>query len=252
MKTFLVTLAVSGSLLPAMAHAAQAEPAPAAQPAPTPAAQQQPVQLAAADTTADTATDSGQPLGDIVVTATRRETNLQATPIAISVVDPTIIRDRHVQSLLDLADGGVPSLRVATFEARQSAITIGIRGIVPFDQNQTAREPGVGVYLDGVYLGRSQGLNSQLFDVQRIEVLRGPQGTLFGRNTEGGALSIVSRAPTGQFGGGIEGGVGNLGAYNGGIHLDLPTVANFSVKLDGVLQHQGSITKNPLADQAGW
>ena len=142
-------------------------------------------------------------LETITVTATKRETNLQQTPIAISVVDPTIIRERHIESLLDLANGGVPSLRIATFEARQSAITIGIRGIVPFDQNQTAREPGVGVYLDGVYLGRSQGLNSQLFDVERIEVLRGPQGTLFGRNTEGGALSIVTKAPTGEFDGRI-------------------------------------------------
>jgi iron complex outermembrane receptor protein len=115
------------------------------------------------------------------------------------VVDTAMIADRHVQSLGDLADGGVPSLRVATFEARQSALTIGIRGIVPFDQNQTAREPGVGVYIDGVYLGRSQGLNASLFDVERIEVLKGPQGTLFGRNTEGGALSIVTKAPTGEF-----------------------------------------------------
>ncbi len=79
-----------------------------------------------------------------------------------------------------MADGTVPSLRVATFEARQSALTIGIRGIVPFDQNQTARDTGVGVYIDGVYLGRSQGLNAALFDIQRVEVLRGPQGTLFG------------------------------------------------------------------------
>jgi iron complex outermembrane receptor protein len=89
-----------------------------------------------------------------VVTATKRETNLQQTPIAISVISPTLIKDRHVQSLLDLADGGIPSLRVATFEARQSALTVGIRGIVPFDQNQTARDTGVGVYIDGIYLGR--------------------------------------------------------------------------------------------------
>jgi iron complex outermembrane receptor protein len=191
-------------------------------------------------------------LNMIVVTATKRETDLQQTPIAISVIDDQLIEDRHVQSLLDLADGGVPSLRVATFESRQSALTIGIRGIVPFDQNQVAREPGVGVYIDGVYLGRSQGLNAALFDVQRIEVLRGPQGTLFGRNTEGGALSIVTRAPTGEFGGRISAGVGNFGAYNGEIHLDLPALANFAVKIDGVIQHQGPTTENPASGQYGW
>lgn len=191
-------------------------------------------------------------LTDIVVTATKRETNLQKTPIAISVLGSDMVEKRHVQSLLDLADGGVPSLRVATFEARQSALTIGIRGIVPFDQNQVAREPGVGVYIDGVYLGRSQGLNAALFDVQRIEVLRGPQGTLFGRNTEGGALSIVTKAPTGEFDGRVQAGIGNYGAYNGEFHIDLPAVANFAVKVDGVLDHQDATTKNPATGQYGW
>lgn len=89
-------------------------------------------------------------LTEIVVTATKRETNLQKTPIAISVLAPEAIKDRHVQSLIDMADGVVPSLRVATFESRQTALTIGIRGIVPADANQTARDQGVGVYIDGV------------------------------------------------------------------------------------------------------
>ncbi|MBB3938587.1 iron complex outermembrane receptor protein [Novosphingobium fluoreni] len=196
------------------------------------------------------ADDTG--LGEIVVTATKRETNLQSTPIAISVVNTQVLKDRHVQSLYDLADGGVPSLRVATFEARQSALTIGIRGIVPLDANQPAREQGVGIYVDGVYLGRQHGLNAGLFDVERIEVLKGPQGTLFGRNTEGGALSIVSKAPSGVFGGRVDGGVGNYGAYNGDFHIDLPKMAGFSIKLDGVVQHQDATTKNPLAGQSGF
>jgi iron complex outermembrane recepter protein len=196
--------------------------------------------------------DAGGGLGEIVVTATKRETNLQKTPISISVMSAETLKDRKVQSLLDLADGGVPSLRIATFEARQSALTIGIRGIVPLDANQPAREQGVGIYIDGVYLGRQHGLNAALFDVERVEVLKGPQGTLFGRNTEGGALSIVSRAPTGEFGGRIEGGAGSLGAHNGSIHLDLPEVSGFSVKLDGVLQRQDAVTENPLAGQAGF
>lgn len=191
-------------------------------------------------------------LTEIVVTATKRETNLQKTPISISVMGAETIKERKVQSLLDLADGGVPSLRVATFEARQSALTIGIRGIVPLDANQPAREQGVGVYIDGVYLGRQHGLNTGLFDIERVEVLKGPQGTLFGRNTEGGALSLVSKTPTGEFGGSIDGGVGNIGSRNAAIHLNLPKFAGFSIKLDGVYQHQDAITKNPLADQAGW
>ena len=215
------------------------------------AADAKPADPAPAAAAADPADDAGQ-LKEIVVTATKRETSLQKTPIAISVLDPTVLKDRHVQSLLDLADGTVPSLRVATFEARQSALTIGIRGIVPFDQNQTARDTGVGVYIDGVYLGRSQGLNAALFDIERVEVLRGPQGTLFGRNTEGGALSIVTAKPTGKFGASVTAGIGNYGAYNSALHVNLPEWHNISVKLDGVLQHQNAFVTNPLPGAAGW
>jgi iron complex outermembrane receptor protein len=232
------------------ATGAQAARAPDA---PTPAAPaadgEANAQLARADQPATPAT---QGLGDIVVTATRRETNLQRTPLAISVVNTQVLQDRHVQSLYDFADGAVPSLRVATFEARQSALTVGIRGIVPLDANQPAREQGVGIYVDGVYLGRQHGLNAALFDVQRIEVLKGPQGTLFGRNTEGGALNIVSARPTGEFGGRISGGIGNFGSYNAEVHLNLPEIAGLRFKLDGVTQHQDATTTDPLAGSTGW
>ena len=204
----------------------------------------------AAPVTADPADQTG--LGEIVVTATKRETNLQKTPIAINVLSSQALTDRHVQSLYDLADGAVPSLRVATFEARQSALTIGIRGIVPLDANQPAREQGVGVYIDGVYLGRQHGLNAALFDVDRIEVLKGPQGTLFGRNTEGGALSIVTKGPSGKWGGSATGGIANYGSYNGSLHVDLPETYGVSLKLDGVIQHQDATTKNPLEGQTGF
>jgi iron complex outermembrane receptor protein len=189
---------------------------------------------------------------DIVVTATKRETNLQDTPISIAVVSNEDLKKRQVQSLLDLSDGAVPSLRVATFESRQSALTVGMRGIVPGDANQPAREQGVGVYIDGVYLGRQHGLNAGFLDIERIEVLRGPQGTLFGRNTEGGAVNLISRAPTGEWGGSATTGFGNYGSYNSNLRLNLPKFAGISVKLDGAIQHQNATTKNPLEGQYGW
>ncbi|MFN3836888.1 MAG: TonB-dependent receptor [Brevundimonas sp.] len=191
-------------------------------------------------------------LDDIVVTATKRETNLQDTPISISVMNSESLQNRHVQSLMDLADGAVPSLRVATFEARQSALTIGIRGIVPNDANQPAREQGVGVYVDGVYLARQHGLASALLDIERIEVLKGPQGTLFGRNTEGGALSLVTKKPTGVFGMRAVAGVGNLESYNSELHVDFPAIGDFAFKVDGVLQVQGPVTENILPGETGF
>ena len=191
-------------------------------------------------------------LDDIVVTATKRETNLQDTPISISVMNSEALQNRHVQSLMDLADGAVPSLRVATFEARQSALTIGIRGIVPNDANQPAREQGVGVYVDGVYLARQHGLASALLDIERVEVLKGPQGTLFGRNTEGGALSLVTKKPTGVFGMRAVAGVGNLESYNSELHVDFPAIGDFAFKVDGVLQVQGPVTENILPGETGF
>ncbi len=191
-------------------------------------------------------------LEGVIVTATKTETDLQKTPIAISVMGGEQMQARHAESLISLQDGSIPSLRVATFEARQSALTVGIRGIVPFDANQTARDQGVGVYIDGVYLGRQQGLNAALFDVDRIEVLRGPQGTLFGRNTEGGAVSIVTKAPTGVFGGRITAGAGNFGSYTGELHQDFQEFAHLSIKVDALIQHQDPTTKNPASGQAGW
>lgn len=191
-------------------------------------------------------------LQDVIVTATKRETNLQDTPIAISVMSSEALENRHVQSLMDLADGAVPGLRIATFEARQSALTIGIRGIVPNDANQPAREQGVGVYVDGVYLGRQHGLGAALLDVERIEVLKGPQGTLFGRNTEGGALSLVTRKPSGQFGMRATAGVGNLDSYNSQLHVDFGAIGDFAFKMDGVIMAQGPVTKNPLPGEEGF
>ena len=235
---FRLQLLLGGALLATVASPAFAKEAPAAPPA-QPAA---PEATPAAD---------GQ-IADIVVTALKRETNLQSTPISINVLTTQAIQDRHVLSLFNLADGSIPSLRIATFEARQSALTIGIRGIVPFDQNQTARDAGVGVYIDGVVMGKSQGLNAALFDIERIEVLKGPQGTLFGRNTEGGALSLVTKAPTGVFDGRVVGGVGNFGSRNAEMHVDLPSFANISLKLDGVYQHQDPTVKDPLAGSTGW
>jgi len=83
-------------------------------------------------------------------------------------------------------------------------------------------------------------------------VLKGPQGTLFGRNTEGGALSLVSKAPTGEFGGRMTAGVGNFGGRNADFHLDLPSFMNIALKFDGVYQHQDPTVKDPLSGSTGW
>ncbi len=185
-------------------------------------------------------------LDEVVVTAQKRKTNLQDTPIAISAMDSEALKARHVQSIADLGDGAIPSLRVAPFFARKSALTIGMRGIgASGDANQPARDQAVGVYINGVYLGRAQGLGSALYDVERIEVLKGPQGTLFGRNTEGGAVSIVTKAPSGVFGMNTTLGYGNYDGYKAETHIDLPSFHEVSVKIDALLSKRDGTVTNP-------
>lgn len=214
------------ALLPSMAAAEEADPA---------------------DTGAAPGARDVVALDQVVVTAQKRETNLQETPISVSVVDAEALKDRSAISLGSLADGSIPSLRVTPFATRSSALNIGIRGIgAAGDANQPARDAGVGIYVDGVFLGRSQGLGSMLYDVDRIEVLKGPQGTLFGRNTEGGAVSIVTKAPTGEFGGSVTAGVSNYSGYNSALHLDLPKVGDVSFKIDAVQAKRGGTVDNPM------
>lgn len=187
------------------------------------------------------------------MTAQKRRENLQDTPISISVLTSENLQNRHVTSLLDLGDGAIPSLKVAPFFSRPGALIVNIRGIgVLSDSNQPARDQGVGVYVDGVYMGRAQGLNTALFDVESIEVLKGPQGTLFGRNTIGGAPNIVSRKPTGDFGFNSTIGTGNYGSYKAEAHLDLPEFANIAIKIDGILARRDNFFQNPLGGQLGF
>ncbi|MCU0760991.1 MAG: TonB-dependent receptor [Steroidobacteraceae bacterium] len=190
-------------------------------------------------------------LQEIVVTAQKRETNLQETPISVAVLSADALNDRQAISLASLADGSVPSLRVVPFATRTSALNINIRGIgASGDANQPARDAGVGVYVDGVFLGRAQGLGAALYDIERIEVLKGPQGTLFGRNTMGGAISIVTRAPTGEFGLDTRFGLANFDGYYGAFHLNLPRIGDFSFKIDGLVNRRDGTTDNPVAGEA--
>jgi len=189
-------------------------------------------------------------LAEIVVTAQKRSENLQKTPIAIAVLNSATLTDRHVVSLLDLGDGAIPSLKIAPFFSRPGVLVINIRGVgVMADSNQPARDQGVGVYVDGVYLGRAQGLGAALYDVENIEVLKGPQGTLFGRNTMGGAVSIVTKKPSGKFKSNTTLGVGNYNSYNAVTHIDLPEFNNISVKIDGILSRRDGMVDNPLQGQ---
>ena len=135
-------------------------------------------------------------LEEVVVVAQRREQNLQDTPIALSVMSSDDMLKQGMSSLLDLRDGSIPSLKIVPFPNDPSVLQIGMRGISQSDVGQFTKEMAVGIYQDGIYLGRAQGLGMELVSLERIEVLRGPQGTLYGRNALGGAVNIITKKPS--------------------------------------------------------
>jgi iron complex outermembrane receptor protein len=145
-------------------------------------------------------TASQDSLEEITVTAEKRVENVQDVPIAITAFSEGSLRAKGITDLHGLT-GLIPNVNLdqgAPFSGSNSVLSASIRGIGQ-DDFAFNLDPGVGVYVDGVYFARTVGANQSLLDVERIEVLKGPQGTLFGRNTIGGAISIVTRTPGDEF-----------------------------------------------------
>ena len=140
----------------------------------------------------------------IIVTATKREQNLSEIPASISAVSGEML-ERKVQRQITDLNATAPGLQVTPNNAE---VSVTIRG-VGHALYSPAAENSVALHLDGVYLGRPAAAQSAFFDVSRVEVLRGPQGTLYGRNATGGAVNIVSNAPTDTFSGRVSAGMGN-------------------------------------------
>lgn len=148
-------------------------------------------------------------IAEIVVTATKREQTLQDVPISVAVTGQETIERAQVRDLIDL-QSVVPSLKVSQFNATGQTNFV-IRGFGNGNGNDGI-ESSVGVFIDGVYRSRSAAALDDLPEVERIEVLRGPQSTLFGKNVSAGAISIVTKKPQYEFGGKIEGTYGNFNA----------------------------------------
>jgi iron complex outermembrane receptor protein len=171
-------------------------------------------------------------LEEVLVTATRREESIYDVPIAITAfTEQTILR----QGITDLTDIGkfVPNLNVTGFSAGHvSSVNPFIRGIGLQDHLITT-EPGVSVYVDGVYLGRQVGQNWSLANIERVEVLRGPQGTLYGRNSIGGAINIITRQPGDEDGGRIQLYGGTRGRIYGDGYYNVALSDQFAFSVTG-------------------
>jgi outer membrane receptor protein involved in Fe transport len=187
-------------LVPTLASAQEAQPAPEAEPV------EEEAQPATDMPTQGAGAASGN---EIVVTATKREQTLQDVPVAVTVTTAETIERAHIRDIRDLSTV-VPSLRVNQLQSVANT-NFYIRGFGN-GANNAGIEPSVGLFVDGVYRSRSASMVTDLPDVQRIEVLRGPQSTLFGKNASAGVISIVTKEPQFDFGGNVEASYGNYNA----------------------------------------
>lgn len=166
----------------------------------------------------------------IIVTATKREQTLQEIPISVSVTSGEAIERSQVRDLIDLQTL-VPSLKVGQLQSSANTNFI-IRGFGN-GANNAGIEPSVGVFIDGVYRSRSAAQIGDLANIQRVEVLRGPQSTLFGKNASAGIISIVTKEPQFEFGGGVEISYGNYDAIVVRGNVTGPIAETLAVAVEG-------------------
>ncbi|WP_421794066.1 TonB-dependent receptor [Hydrocarboniphaga effusa] len=159
-------------------------------------------------------------IAEVVVTAQRREEKLQDVPLAVTAFSSEQIESRGIQSVDDLS-ALAPGLQISRTPSNTTISQIAIRGVTQINP-AIYWDPAVGIYVDGVYIGKAQGSIFDVVDLAQVEVLRGPQGTLYGRNTLAGAISLRTRAPSGQFSGSASLEYGNYNALVQKASVDLP------------------------------
>lgn len=162
-------------------------------------------------------------LEEIVVTARKRQENIQNVPISVSALTGAQMRARSLETLGDIGKI-TPNFTFNSYpQAGRLSDVVFIRGVGQGDP-AGFEDPGVGIYLDGVYMGRMQGIDFNLLDLKRVSVLRGPQGTLFGKNTIGGAVNIITNKPTDKFEGSAELTTGSFNRIDGRATVNLPLI----------------------------
>jgi iron complex outermembrane receptor protein len=177
---------------------------------------------------------------EITVTATKRAQSIYEVPIAISAFEGAKLAE---QGIVDIVDIGkfVPNLNITQFSAgHTSSANPFIRGIGLQDHLITT-DPGVSVYVDGVYLGRQVGQNWNLSNIERLEVLRGPQGTLYGRNSIGGAINIITKVPGSDPGAKVGLEVGSRGRMNGDFYGDMNISDTVAVSFTGGFKNRDGV-----------
>ena len=203
--------------------------------------------VACAQTSAATAPQANEGMEDIVVTAQRRPEKIQNIPVAVTAFTETTIKDLHLKDALSVSKY-VPSMISAHNAGLQSANAYFIRGLGN-TQSVATFDPPVGTYVDDVYIARQNANNYAFFDTQRVEVLRGPQGTLFGRNTTGGAVSVIMAKPSEEFHVKGEGTLGSFDRKTAKLIVDVPLSEKVLTKFSAFYVDDEGFLKNTANGQ---
>ncbi len=183
-------------------------------------------------------------LEEILVTAERRTTSLQDVPAAISAFDSIELERRQAYNVLD-AMTNIPNLAVSNNPGQATSTTVFLRGVGSTESIVTL-ESAVAFYLDDVYLARQGVNNLSLFDVERVEVLRGPQGTLYGRNSNGGAVRVITAKPNDEFMASTELTYGRFDRWSAKASLNVPISETFYARFNALVEQGDGYTDNVI------
>lgn len=160
-------------------------------------------------------------INEVVVEAERTEGSLQEVPVAVAAFDEDMLEAQGIESLRDLSLAS-PSLHSYDFPTSTTNLSVFLRGYGNPDSQTLTIDNPIGIYLDGVYLARTSTALIDVLDLERVEVLRGPQGTLFGRNSAAGAIQLISKKPGSELGGYAKASVGRYGHRSASATIDIP------------------------------
>ncbi|MAA87292.1 MAG: TonB-dependent receptor [Haliea sp.] len=181
-------------------------------------------------------------LEEVIVTAQKREESSQSVPLSITAISEEMLVKQGIQSTGDLL-GKVPGIGGTESPGAKGSVNLSLRGIAGGAAANLSLDPAVGIYLNGVFVGKQTGSALDVAEIERIEVLRGPQGTLYGRNSTGGAINFVTRQPTGEFGLRAVGNLGDYGYQALKLNVDLPSIGEVGKGLGALSASVGGQTR---------
>ena len=181
-------------------------------------------------------------LEEIIVTAEKRENTVQRTPLSVTAFSGDAVQEANIKDVRSLSSF-VPNLNIGE-QGISSSMVMTLRGVSSTNNNPIG-DPAVAFHVDGVYYARSSGANALFYDLERLEVLRGPQGTLWGRNATAGSINLVTAKPTEQLQFALDGTVGNYGQTATQGMINLPASETFAVRFSFATDQRDGYQESP-------